>query len=89
MIRKVLGWLFVICLLGGAAWEYGRQYIPGYLDNQCKARWSGQGASAKFQSGAGCAVLVNGAWVPEADMHLQLVFPAERPRATPSPTGGR
>jgi len=76
-MRKVLGWLFVICLLGGAAWKYGRQYIPGYLDNQCKARWSDRGA-AKYQSGAGCVVLVDGAWVPEADLHflkLKPVFP--------------
>jgi hypothetical protein len=55
------------------------------LADQCRARWADAKLATQWRWGTWCTVYVNGAWVPEEDVHKNNNSPDPTGAAKPRP----
>jgi hypothetical protein len=55
------------------------------LADQCRARWADAKLATQWRWGTWCTVYVNGAWVPEEDVHRNNNSPDPTVAAKPRP----
>jgi len=74
-MAKFVRWLVAIWLIGAIAIA-ALAAISGIADEACRSKWAEAHLHSKFKAGTGCVVLVNGAWVPSADVHTTVILDA-------------